>query len=80
MTPRVGGQTLGIPDLIFSQFLNRFFSQFESARFAIGVAFRAREKLAKKSLVGILAKVARNASGIRPGIPASRNSQLAGYF
>jgi hypothetical protein len=36
--------------------------------------------LAKNSLVGIRAKVARNAFVFRPGIPASRNSQSAGYF
>jgi hypothetical protein len=45
-----------------------------------GSHFRARAELAKKSLVGIHSKVARNVFGIRPGIPASRNSQLAGYF
>jgi hypothetical protein len=30
MTPWVGGYALGIPDLIFSHFLNHFVSQFES--------------------------------------------------
>ena len=45
MTPRVGGQTLGIPDLMLSHFQNRFFSQFESARFAIGVAFSSQSEI-----------------------------------
>jgi hypothetical protein len=40
-----GGQTPGIPDLIFSQFQNRCFSQFESACFAIGVAFSSQSEI-----------------------------------
>jgi hypothetical protein len=45
MIPRVGGQTLGIPDFIFSQFQNRYFSQFENVRFAIGVAFSSQREI-----------------------------------
>jgi hypothetical protein len=44
MIPRVGGQTLGIPDLMFIQFLNRFCRQFESVHFAIVVTLSSQSE------------------------------------
>jgi hypothetical protein len=80
MTPQVAGQTLGISYLILIQFRSLLISQFVRALCDRGFALSSQSEVAKKSLVGILAKVARNASGIQPWIPASRNCQLAGDF
>jgi hypothetical protein len=45
MIPGVGGETHAIPYLIFSQFLSILFSQFDSARFAIGVVLSSQSEI-----------------------------------